>query len=126
QRVLQVLQQPVHHVNPSLLAVGFTKHSGAAEPLEGRATRVGRRPAAAQVLVNQQLEVRPQFLVELAVEPLTAERGSAPRPRDVQPSPERDHPSDLSLARTRPITAARRSQYSVCATSCFSPALVIT
>jgi hypothetical protein len=125
QRVLQVLQQLVDHVDPSLLAIGFSKHVRTAEPLQGQPPRVGRCETPAQTLVDQQFEVGRQLLVELAIEPLVTERRAAPQPRHAEPLPRTGHPSDLPFASTRPITAASRSQYSVCAISCLSPDLVI-
>ena len=74
------------------------------------------------MFVDQQLEMRGQLLVELAVQPGARDESADARDDRVH---EALHWLDLPSASTRPITAASRSQFSVSATSCFSPALVM-
>ena len=122
--VAEILREHVQHGHPSLLAMHFTEQVRPAEPEQRLTPRLGRRQAVPAAFVDQQLEMRGQLFVELAVQPLV------PRPPptaattiDAQPAASSVGPP--SLARTRPITAASRSQFSVSATSCFSPALVM-
>ena len=122
ERVAQVLGDDVHHGQAAVLAVRLAEPVGPAEFQERLAPRLGRGEPAPAELVRQQLEMRRQLFVELAIQPVPRDDRSQPRP---QQGEQRGHCPDPPSASTRPITAATRSQFSVAAASCVSPGLVI-
>ena len=124
QRIPDVLRQRVGHGDASLFAVGFAELLGAAEPPERDAARFVRRQPGAACLVHEQLEMGGQLFVELSIDaPPQQRRGQAGAERpETGPGA---HSPGSPLASTRPMTAARRSQYSVSTTSCRSPARVM-
>ena len=120
--VPQILREHVQHGHASLLAVHFAERHRPAEFPERFMPRVGVRQAAAAAFVDEQLQMRGQLFVELAVQPVSSHHRPRAGPDRAEPCLHRSGPP---LASTRPITAASLSQFSVSATSCFSPARVM-
>ena len=123
-RIADVLRHRVGHGDASLFAVGFAEPLGPAEPPERDAARFVRRQPAAACLVHEQLEMGCQLFVELSIDAPPQHRRDQARAERPETGPGA-HSSGPPLASTRPMTAARRSQYSVSTTSWRSPARVM-
>ena len=120
--VPRVLHERIDQREPPRVAMPFAERCRQAEFEESVAPRVRFGQPAPTGLIGQQLEVRGQFIVELPIEPVPADERSQARPEQAE---EGGHDSAPGSASTRPIMAATRSQFSVSAASCFSPALVM-
>ncbi len=109
----QVLHERIHHRQATRVAMLLAQRRRVAEPDAGGTLGVGRRQAAAQVVLDQQRQVAIELVGEVAI------AGVGPEPRTHTSSELgqiRNHRRAPSSS-TRPITPATRSQFAVSAAS---------
>jgi len=83
--VAQVLRNRLDERHAPLLPVGLAEQLEAAECAKRFTARVLVRPAAAAVFVNEELQMRRQLLVELAVQPVASHDRATSRPEGAEP-----------------------------------------
>jgi hypothetical protein len=123
EAVADVLQRGLDERQDALVAVRFLSLHRSSETEHRLAPRLVGRQAAADVILDEHLEVRIDFAAELGVEAPRFEQRPGTRQQREEPGTERHHrPASRSI---RPITPAIRSQFCACSASCFRPARVM-
>src|SRR5580704_1757593 len=131
QRIARQLTRPELHIpakgrkreKATRVAMPLAQQGGIAKLTAGHLGGLFQGHALTKITLGEQLQMRLQLIVKLAMDPGLRKQGLQFCNQDAQPAAGA-HPC-LSSRKTRPITPDMRSQFSLSTANCFRPRLVM-